>query len=86
MKFKCGPTPAEKQAKKDKANQLEFERLRAWHPCFAWWPTRVGPNDCRWMETIRCKGTYHYTYYYGDNYWTWEYSAAPGFGTTTLED
>lgn len=27
-------------------------RVQAWHPWFAWWPVRVGPNDCRWLEQV----------------------------------
>lgn len=23
-----------------------------WHPWFAWYPVRVGPGDCRWLETV----------------------------------
>lgn len=86
MKFKCGPTPEEKAAEKRMQEHLGQLRLEAWHLYFAWWPTRVAPNDCRWMETIRRKGVYHVNYYSGKDYWFWKYSAAPGFGTTTLED
>lgn len=55
MKFNCGPTPAERRA----SIAAEAERLYVawsqWHPNFAWWPTRVGSNDCRWLETIECR-------------------------------
>ena len=62
MKFDCGPTRAEKhQAKKE------------WHLHFAWWPIRVGLGDCRWLEWVMRKGTFHYRRH--ENCWDWEYRA-----------
>ena len=61
MKFKCGKTQAEKDAK--------FQ----WHQWFAWKPVSVGEGDCRWLEVVERKyfahtgfeydgGGYCYTY------------------------
>lgn len=56
MKLNCGLSPEEKftarveQARRD--NQEYMRYARQWQPYFAWWPTRVGPKDCRWLETI----------------------------------
>jgi hypothetical protein len=44
MKFRCGPTQAEQDAKD--AAELE------WRDYFAWWPVEVEKGDCRWLETI----------------------------------
>lgn len=51
MKFNCGPTP-EQRAK------ARMERLTNWHPYFCLWPRRIGPNDCRWLETVQRKLTF----------------------------
>lgn len=45
MKFNCGSTKAAEKR----------ERWLNWHRVFAWWPTRVGDNDCRWLECIERK-------------------------------
>lgn len=41
MKINCGPTPLERES-----------ALQQWHRWFAWKPVRVGPRDCRWLETV----------------------------------
>lgn len=28
-----------------------------WRRWFAWYPVRIGKNDCRWLEYVECKGT-----------------------------
>ena len=61
MKFNCGETSAE-----------GVKRLTKWHRWFAWCPTRVGSNDCRWLEWIERQG--EYGSYGGD--WFWEYRAS----------
>lgn len=45
MKFNCGPTKAEKRAIKE-------AKLKEWHKKFLWWPRRMGPRDCRWLEYV----------------------------------
>ncbi len=64
MKFDCGPTPKERH-----------EAKKQWHRLFAWWPTRVGHRDCRWLEFIQRRGTYHCGYGYMGSWWEWEYRA-----------
>ena len=56
MKFNCGLSPEEKfEARVNKArsdNESYIAYAMEWHKYFAWWPTRVGSKDCRWLETI----------------------------------
>ena len=70
MKINCGPTPEER-------NKARHEYLTNWHPFFCLWPRRLGPNDCRWLETIQRKKTYHsfgrYIPHLGSGYWQAEY-------------
>ena len=52
MKFNCGPTREERLAKKKSIaikHKLEDEQ---WHKWFAWYPVKIGKNDCRWMTTV----------------------------------
>jgi hypothetical protein len=64
MRFDCGKTSWEKhQARKE------------WHKWFAWYPVRISSHDCRWLETVRRKGTYECSF--GDCYWDWEYEVMP---------
>lgn len=63
MKFNCGPTYQQRIAAKEK-----------WHRWFAWYPVRIGPNDCRWLECVERKGKHHCSWF--DEMWLWEYRAA----------
>lgn len=45
MKFNCGPTERQRR-------QSARDRWCVWHRWFAWFPVRVGPRDCRWLETV----------------------------------
>lgn len=65
MRFDCSETPKQRYA-----------RVTNWHRWFAWWPTRVGPNDCRWFETIERKGQRWGIP--GFCTWTWQYRAIEG--------
>jgi hypothetical protein len=69
MRFDCGPTP-------DQRYEAKYQRLINWHIHFALWPTRIGANDCRWMEWIERKGVY-YSSYDGDGCWKWTYRPLP---------
>lgn len=53
MKFNCGPT-------QDERRRQERDRFCVWHKWFAWFPVRVGTNDCRWLEMVerRAKGVH----------------------------
>jgi len=62
MKWDCGETRQERVA-----------RLTDWHPWFAWRPIQVASHDCRWLEVIERKGSYHR--YFGIV--LWEYRAKP---------
>ena len=48
MKFDCGETWEEYK-----------ERLSEWHSFFALIPRKVGEHDCRWLEVIERRMTYH---------------------------
>lgn len=55
MKFDCGPKIDPAEVHKEFVQRMRrcaFKR-RQWHKVFAWWPRRVGPNDCRWLEYIQ---------------------------------
>lgn len=42
MKFRCPDTYLERR------KRLHMK----WRPWFAWYPVRVAPNDCRWLELV----------------------------------
>lgn len=47
-----------------------------WHTWFAWHPIVIGINDTGhriilWLEYVKRKGEYHYTY--DGSYWKWKY-------------
>jgi hypothetical protein len=70
MRLNCGPTAREKN-----------EAKKQWHLVFAWLPKRVGPRDCRWLELVERKGTWHRPPPIGlavSGWWTWEYRAFEG--------
>ena len=48
MKFNC-LTPRQRA-----------EKSEIWKHWFAWYPIKMGPNDCRWLETIQRRPTYYY--------------------------
>jgi hypothetical protein len=48
MQFDCGRTWTEKRA-----------NLAKWHRKFAWLPIRVAPHDCRWLEYVERRMTWH---------------------------
>lgn len=53
MKFNCGLTGDAKEA----AARAERDKLKVWHRWFAWYPVRVGQNDCRWLEYVERRAT-----------------------------
>lgn len=64
MKWDCGPTAEEKREIRRKATIEKTRRMVAedekWHDYFAFTPTRVGPRDCRWFETIERRVRFRY--------------------------
>jgi hypothetical protein len=72
MKLDCG--------KRSRPVRREL-RIRAkclWHIWYAWFPVRVGPHDCRWLEPVQRRGTYHENWGEGGDYWIWDYvSSSP---------
>lgn len=63
LKFDCGPTHAEK-----------VRRLQGWHDWFAWYPVRIGPRECRWLEVVERVG-FVYDKIHGGQAWEWTYRA-----------
>jgi hypothetical protein len=61
MKFDCGETWQEKEA-----------RLGKWHRWFAWRPVYLGPHDCRWLEFIWRRGDRCASWY--ETWWNWQYN------------
>ena len=43
-----------------------------WHKWFAWYPVRVGDNDCRWLEFV-CRKAIPKTYVNYDDWQPYEY-------------
>jgi hypothetical protein len=54
-----------------KFNCMEDGDVRDWHRWFAWYPVHIGPNDCRWLETVERSGTFYSGIY--STWWDWEY-------------
>lgn len=65
MRFNCGPSFGERF-------EARHLRLQEWHWWFAWRPRRVAPGDCRWLEWIERKGTFHDYDFHGYS-WSWIY-------------
>ena len=71
MKFECGKRKRLKKAAKKK-----------WHSYFAWYPIKVGFEDCRWLETIERRSVHVFRdmYFMGIPYRgecnQWEYRAS----------
>lgn len=63
MKFDCD--------KRADRIALRYLRRSEWHRWFAWYPVRLGPHDCRWLEWVECKGTYWHAY--DSDGWDWKY-------------
>lgn len=53
MKFKCGLTREEEQAKEEKRVAANLKFLEEGEVFFAWLPIAVAKGDCRWLEKIR---------------------------------
>lgn len=52
MKINCGPSWEVRYERRCAAAKLRVAELRSWQPWFAWYPVRLGEDDCRWLETI----------------------------------
>ena len=72
MIINCGIPRDERRALKAKA---AHEYLSQWHPFFALWPRRIGPERCVWLEWIQRKGTWCEGWYYGGQ-WEFKYRLA----------
>lgn len=73
MKLDCGPSI-----------EVQERAKQCWHVWFAWTPTRVGENDCRWLERIERKGTL--TTNWAGYDWKWEYRALQTVITVRPDD
>lgn len=75
MKFKCGLTKEEEEAKTKKLYDEAMDIIRNGEIVFAWWPTRVKKGDCRWLERVkrtptRIRETGYYTSWESVNSYT----------------
>jgi hypothetical protein len=58
MKFNCGLSEEEKRKlrwEQYKAYQEEYDAGGGWVDWFAWYPVRVAPGDCRWLEKVEVR-------------------------------
>lgn len=64
MKFDCGDR-----------GKAKIARMKEWHRWFAWRPIRLADHDCRWLEVVERKGTYHSLQDVMDpfSWWAFEY-------------
>lgn len=54
MKFDCDYFKDKREARWKR--RLEwFKKSQEWHKWYAWFPVKLGPNDCRWLETIETR-------------------------------
>lgn len=51
MKFNCGLTWDQKEVLRQQRREAHLQYIRSWHPAFAWFPKRVGNNQCVWLES-----------------------------------
>lgn len=81
MKFICGPSPAERDRARREAWKKKKAHLESLHEWFAWHPVRVGPRDCRWLETVVRLGRFYPADYDYDipHYWSWTYFPRSAF-------
>lgn len=56
MRFNCGKS-RQQRCVEHAENTLQHVRIirTEWTDKFAWWPVRVGEDDCRWLETIQVR-------------------------------
>ncbi len=66
MRIHCGPSVGERNKLKLIQLKAEKDRLDKWCPWFAWYPVRVGEDDCRLFETIERRYPNAYVYEYND--------------------
>jgi hypothetical protein len=58
VKFNCGLSAEEKRKlrwEQYKAYQEVYDAGGGWVDWFAWYPVRVAPRDCRWLEKIEVR-------------------------------
>jgi hypothetical protein len=69
MKFNCGLSLDEKIARDLERQKAKELARRVWHTAFAFFPVRVAPRQCVWLETyerrivmiVNPRWTGHYT-------------------------
>lgn len=52
MKFKCGLTVEEREAETLEYYAALRDALVNGQKVFAWWPVKLAPGDCRWLEWV----------------------------------
>lgn len=77
MKFKCGLTNEEKEAKHEAALAWAKDVIANGEVVFALWPKRIKPGDCRLLEKVRRFPAYVRKHYMECSYWSKEDIADP---------
>lgn len=62
MKFKCGLTDEEKKAKREVELHKAKCLIEHGEVVFLWWPKKIKPGDCRWLEKVKRFPTEYYEY------------------------
>lgn len=68
MKWDCDSRRERREAKAI----AKLNDCQKWHRWFAWYPVKIGHRDCRWLEFVNRKFTFHKGYMSND-YWTVQY-------------
>lgn len=58
MKINCDYFKDRREAR----DEAYVARITEWHDWYAWFPIRLGNNDCRWFETIKRRGRFSYRF------------------------
>lgn len=77
MKFKCGLTDEEKKAKREVELHKAKCLIEHGEVVFAWWPIRIKPGDCRWLEKVRCFPEAVKKYHEFGYYWSQDGARSP---------
>lgn len=55
MKINCRTQEESPQARYIRRKKEKAERLSNWHRFFAWYPVRINPHQCAWLEFVERK-------------------------------
>lgn len=55
--------------------KFNCEKYKTWCSWFAWYPVKVGDNDCRWLETVERRRVEYHDTCFGSTWGNWQYRA-----------